>query len=144
MPHVSTRKIPDEHFEKIYTQFVSIIDTSGTKRKSDLLLKEFLTHSEKIMLAKRLAILWMLEEGISTHNISDTLCVSPSTVARISLRYEQGKYPYISNILKKNKQTLWESLEEIIRLSSQRYTGSRRWDWLNETERKYNQKILKD
>ena len=144
MPHVSNRKIADDQFKKIYTHLISMVDTAGTKRKSDSLLKEFFTESEKMMFAKRLAILWMIHEGISTHNIADTLLVSPSTVSRISARYEQHRYPYISTILEKNRQTIWQALEEVIRLSSERYTGKRRWDWLYEAERKYSKKIFKD
>ena len=144
MPHISTKKISDEHFKKIYQQLISLFDTAGTKRKSDLLLGEILTDTEKIMLAKRLSIVYLLDEGVSTHNISDTLSVSPSTVSRISLNYENNKYKYIKNILAKNKQAIWESLEEVIRIGAERYAGKGRWNWLNEAERRYDHKIFKD
>ena len=80
MPHVSNKKLSDADFKKIYDQFISIVDTAGASRKGDLFLKEFLTYTEKIMFAKRIAILFMLDEGVSKHHISQVLSVSPSTV----------------------------------------------------------------
>ena len=65
MTHVSKQKLKEEDFRKIYDQLISIFDTAGDDKRSDSLLKEFLTYAEKIMLAKRFAILCMLEEGVS-------------------------------------------------------------------------------
>lgn len=144
MPHISKNKLSKNDFEKIYDQMIVVFDTAGNKRKSDSLLRELLTPTEKVMFAKRLAILCMIDDKISEHYISYILSVSPSTVSRISLQYEQNLYPYISEIIRKNKQTIWDSLEKTIRESSLRYTGRKRWAWLNELERKYNRKIMKD
>jgi len=143
MTHVSKRKLKEEDFKKIYTQLISIFDTAGDDRRSDLLLKEFLTYAEKAMFAKRFAILCLLEEGVSKHFIGEVLKVSPSTINRISLKYESGKNPYIQKILIKNKKTIWDVLETIITGGLPPKIGRGRWQWLNEIERKQNRKIFK-
>ena len=143
MPHVSIKKLNDKYFEKIYDQLISVFDTAGTTRKSDIFLKEFLTETEKIMFAKRLAIICLLYEGVSRPYISQVLLISPSTVDRVSLNYENGKYPYISNILKKNSRTVWQIFEEMVHNQISAQVGKRRMKWLDEIERKYKRKILK-
>ena len=143
MPHISNKKLSDKDYKNIYNQLVSIFDTAGRKLKSDMLLKEFLTDTEKIMLAKRLAVLYMLDENISKHYISEVLLVSSSTVDRISLRYEIGKHPYIRNIIKKNKKKIWSVIGEAIEHGIQVRTGKKRYEWFNEINRKYNKTLLK-
>ena len=143
MPHISNKKISDENYEKIYNQLRSIFDTAGANRKSDALLQEFLTETEKTMLAKRLAILYMIDEGISKHYISQILSVSSSTVDRISMKYEVNKYPYIKAIIKRNKRTIWEIMEGVISNSVKHKLGKGRYDWFDEINRKYDRKIYK-
>ena len=143
MPHISQKKMNDKDFNKIYDQLVSFFDTAGNQRKSDILFREFLTDTEKIMLAKRLAVLCLIDDSVSEHYISYILSVSPSTVSRISLSYEQGKFQYISNIIRKNKQNIWDVLEGAVRSSMEGYVGPKRWAWLEEIDRKYKRKILK-
>ncbi|TSC70035.1 MAG: Uncharacterized protein CEO12_590 [Parcubacteria group bacterium Gr01-1014_46] len=143
MTHVSKKEISKENFSKIYNQLVIVFDTAGDDRRSVTLLKEFMTQAEKVMFAKRFAILCMLEEGVSKNFISNILNVSPSTVARISLKYEIGKFKYIENILKKNQKSIWDVLETIVTGGLPPRVGKGRWQWLNEIERKQNRKIFK-
>ena len=143
MPHISNKKLNDKYFEKIYNQLISVFDTAGTARRNDIFLKEFLTETEKIMLAKRLAIICLLYEGVSRPYISQVLLISPSTVDRVSLNYENNRYPYMANILKKNNRTIWQIFEEMISNQVSERFGKRRMKWLDEIERKYNRKILK-
>ena len=145
MPHISSIKINDKDLQKIHSQLISIFDTAGTNRRSDVLIKEFLTYTEKIMLSKRLAILFMLDEGVSQNHISRVLSVSLSTISIISLKFEQNKYPYLEDIMKKNRKTIWDSLEVIIRGGMPpKASGNARWKWLNEIERRQNRKIFKN
>lgn len=55
------------------------------------------------MLAKRLAIIVMLNEGCSIYRISDTLKVSSSTADRINDNLEKGSYNKILDLFKKNR-----------------------------------------
>ena len=143
MPHISSKEISEEDFKKIYTQLISIFDTAGNSRKSNIFLREFFTHTEKTMFSKRFAVLCMLAEGVSKHFISSVLEVSPSTIDRISTRYEQNKFPYVAEILRKNKKTIWDTLETIITAGLPPKIGKGRWQWLHEIERKQNRKIFR-
>ena len=143
MPHISSKELDGQYFKNIYNQLISVFDTAGTKRKSDALLGELLTDTEKIMFAKRLAAVCMLYEGVSKSYISEILFLSPSTIDRISLRYESESYPYISNILKNNAKTIWNVLEEMVYNGISKKLGKKRLTWLDEIERKYNRKVFK-
>lgn len=137
MPHISRRKLKKEQFEKIYEKLALIFDSAGKNKKSKLILEEFLTPTEKIMLSKRLAIIFMLNEKVSIHHISDTLFVSPSTVDRISLKHQFGEYSHISEITKKNKPEIWEILKTLILIGLTPRVGKNRWKWFYEIDRKY-------
>jgi len=137
MPHVSGRKLKKEQFEKIYEKLVLIFNNAGKNKKSKLILEEFLTPTEKIMLSKRLAIIFMLNEKVSIHHISETLKVSPSTVDRISLKHQFGEYKDISDLTKKNKPEIWEILKILILIGLTPKVGKNRWKWFYEIDNKY-------
>lgn len=143
MPHISEKKLDDKYFYKLYSQMIKIFDTTGTARKSQILLEEFFTETEKIMFAKRLAVICLLCEWVSRPSISDMLLISPSTVDRISLQYEIGNYSYLENLIKKNSRTMWEVLDDMIHDSVSKKLGKRRLAWITELERKHNTKIFK-
>ena len=78
------------------------------------------------MFAKRLAIVLLLEKGLPQHVISDELKVSTSTVTRISLGIDKGKY---NDILKMSgKMSVLEILERIILMGMPPRVGRGRWN----------------
>lgn len=83
-------------------------------------LDEFLTKTEKVMFAKRLAIVLMLEKGYSYYDIRDTLKVSTSTVQRIAQWLEKrGEgYQLALNKLARKKQleSFWQVIGEMIEM----------------------------
>ena len=137
MPHVSRKKLKKEQFEKIYEKLALVFNEAGKNKKSELILEEFLTTTEKIMLAKRLAVIFMLNEKVSIYHISETLFVSPSTVDRISLKYESGEYYYLSKITKKNRPEIWDILKTLILIGITPKCGKNRWKWFYEIDKKY-------
>ena len=143
MPHISSRKLSDENLKKIYDQLIRVFDTAGNKRRSDLFLKEILSNTEKIMLAKRLALICMLFEGVSKSYISEILLLSPTTVNKISFEFESGKYKYTKDVLRKNSRTIWAILGDMIEDGISMKVGRKRLAWLNEINRRYNRPIFK-
>jgi Trp operon repressor len=137
MPHVSKRKIKDDQFKKIYGKLTIVFDKAGKNNKTKLILEEFLTPTEKIMLAKRLAIIFMLNEKVSIYHIAETLFVSPSTVERMSLKYEYGDYSNLSDITKKNRADIWDILKTLILIGLTPKVGKNRWKWFYEIDKKY-------
>lgn len=113
MPHVSKRFLERKQFLQIHRELFKTITQLSRAGKTSLGLGELFTKTEKIMLAKRLAIVFMLDRNESIYAIGQILKVSPSTVARISVKYEKGDY---SELLKeiRAQNSFWGLLEKII------------------------------
>ncbi len=103
MTHVSSKELDSKLSEELFRKLLKVL---GQAEKKDNLLpvvEELLTSTEKTMLAKRLAIILMLTENTPQHRVVDILKVSPTTVAKISLGIEIGKYKAILQTSKKGK-----------------------------------------
>lgn len=116
MPHISSRKLDQVLLDKLLKKLVLIIGKAQDKNSLSPVLKELLTRTEKIMLAKRLAIVFLLSKKIPQDKISDLLKVSPTTVAKISLKMEMGKYNNILKVSAKEKFDLEELIMGILTL----------------------------
>lgn len=106
MPHVSKRKLDQKTFDKIFGKLVVVLERAQNKQKFISVLHELLTETEKIMLAKRLAIILLLFGDTPQHRIAEVLLVSPTTISKIALQVEIGKYDSIKNISTKEKVDL--------------------------------------
>ena len=115
MPHVSSKKLKKEHLQKLYNEFSNALEKSARKSWSKFFLRDFLTRTEKIMLAKRFAVIYLLSEGIPHSYIAESLGMSPATIARMSLKYEIGKYSSILKVAKRESKDIWGILEKILR-----------------------------
>ncbi len=74
-------------------------------------LDVFLTKTEKVMLAKRLAIVYLLSEGVEETKIAEILSVTQPTVSRLKLWFETKGSGYKTAINKLNRQKLLEELK---------------------------------
>ena len=87
--------------------------TSSLEMKA--VLHALLTKTEKVMLAKRLAIIYMLENGESWYRIQHTLKVSPSTVERLSHACDLGIYDALrKKIGAKRWNGFWRTMEALL------------------------------
>jgi len=117
MAHVSKLQLKKEHLEQLFGQLNRIIGKLDHNSSEDF-FSELLGKEEQIMLAKRFAAIVMLIEENSIYRISQLLLMSPSTVERIKLNLELGRYRTITLLLKKNKrgyEQFWTTLEIILR-----------------------------
>lgn len=103
MPHVSSKKLSSELTGKLFGKLITIFGKAQNQQSLSLIINELFTSTEKVMLAKRLAIVLMLANNIPQHRITEILQVSPTTVAKTSLMIEVGKYNAILKISKKEK-----------------------------------------
>jgi uncharacterized protein YerC len=114
MPHVSKHKLKPELLNKLSDKLLAIFQKAQKKDFLYSIFDELFTETEKIMFAKRLAIVLMLDKKIPQHRIVDMLKVSPSTVAKASLKIDIGKYSVILKISKKEKidieKIVWQIL----------------------------------
>lgn len=106
MPHISSKELDKEILEKIFRKLLLTLESAQNRRKLSPVLHELFTETEKIMLAKRLAVVLSLAGIIPQHRIAEALFVSPTTVAKISLDMEIGKYDAILSISKSERVDL--------------------------------------
>ncbi|MBI3289940.1 hypothetical protein HYZ78_00920 [Candidatus Microgenomates bacterium] len=87
MGHVSKRKLPEETKELIDKSLLWILSRLKGK-ESELIIESLLTPTERVMLAKRIGILFLLNEGKEENTIAETLKVTQGTVSRIKIQHK--------------------------------------------------------
>lgn len=137
MPHVSQKKLKRKNFNRISDQFIQTIATLKSPKETQRFIKELLTKTEQIMLAKRLAILFMLKHGYSFTQIEKTLKVTPNTVARYWKQNQKKAFTSITRDIAKDagKQEFWKELESTLLFGMPPYASSKaRWDMVRRAE----------
>jgi Trp operon repressor len=140
MPHISKRKLEDKHLDNLYNELVLTLDRGSKKIKTKQVLNQLLTKTEKVMFSKRLAIIAMLSKEIPVYDIANALNMSPATVSRMSVRFENNKYDLI---IKEGlgKKDIWQIIEEILTTGGSLpfKTDKNRWRGLQRSV--HNQKL---
>ena len=85
MAQISRRWIKPETEKTINQMIVSAIALCGSSSEAANFIDDLLTPTEKIMLAKRFAIAYLLLKGHSYGEIKDLLKVSTPTIGSVSL-----------------------------------------------------------
>jgi uncharacterized protein YerC len=106
MPHISKKKLGKKTVGKIFSKLIILLGKARNHREISNILDELFTETEKIMMAKRLALILMLDGNIPHQRIQEVLTMSPSTIARLYFGIERGKYEFIRNIAKKDRVDL--------------------------------------
>ncbi|MFH0863821.1 MAG: Trp family transcriptional regulator [Candidatus Gottesmanbacteria bacterium] len=118
MPQVSKYPIAQAVYEQIFELLHRVFSESTSKEDASNLLEDLLTPTERIVLAKRLAIALLLSKGYSYSNIGKILRVSKPTIAAVnlSLKYEgKGYKKFCDRILSEEKiRDVWEKIEETV------------------------------
>ena len=130
MPHVSSQKLNKQNLNKLYSEFGKAFEHAVRNSKTKFFLGDLLTKTEKIMLAKRFAVICLLSEGVPVFYIAESLKMSYSTIFRMSLKYDIGKYADIVNLIKKDRVKLWKILEKVIKAGLPPRVGRGRWKFL--------------
>lgn len=108
MAQISKRFLKKEVEERILDLFWSALSFLGSKERTASFLDDLLTSTEKLMLAKRLSVVFMLLKGYERTDISEILKISEPTIWRIksTLLYRgQGYKSVLERIMKEEK---WE------------------------------------
>ena len=112
MPRVSPRPLKKE----IEKEITANLDWTFSQLKSEPVakdfLEDFLTVEERLMLAKRLAVVYLLKEGFSYGKISEALKITPVTIGKIRLISKSGK-TRTAEIFNRTRKQL--SLKETLR-----------------------------
>ena len=112
MAQVSQYPLKKDVEKRLFELFWEVIEKLRTKEQIEEFLKDLLTPTEEVMLAKRVAIALMLLKNYDYRTIRDTLKVSLTTVGKVSLwlKYEGKGYRRV--LEKIIRQQRWEDFFE--------------------------------
>lgn len=127
MPHISSEKLDEDIIHKIFSQLVRTLEKASDKRATKYLASELFTHTERIMLAKRLAAILLVDKGVPQHVVADQLHMSISTISKIALKIEMGKYRAIRNISGKRREDMLTAIEKMMLMGMPPRYGRGRW-----------------
>lgn len=96
---ISKKPLSEKMLIKIYKLFFEVISRFNDQTDFYEIFNDILYLTEKIMIAKRVAIIYLLIKGINQDDIADTLKVSSATVSRYYALFYQ-KESKIIQILK--------------------------------------------
>jgi len=106
MAQLSPRVLNQKTSEKILDLFFQSLLKNKTQKEIKNFLDVLLTPTEKMMLAKRIAVLYLILQGIDHRTISNLLKVSTATVAKFSiiLKFENERTKKVlQKIIKERK-----------------------------------------
>lgn len=118
MTQVSRIGLRPDIWERIFNLFSESLLSIRRKDSLNDFLEDFLTPTERIMLAKRFAIPVLLAKGNDYLSIRRLLRVTPSTIARMNLlvKYSgKGLSPVVINVLKRDAtRIIWEEIQDVL------------------------------
>ena len=100
MTHISKKPLKSKVSKRLEKELLAALELSFQSKQSKPLLQLLLTHTEKIMLAKRLALLHMLGQNVPQAKIQKVLKVTSVTVSRYTQILKRGKNELSPNKLK--------------------------------------------
>jgi len=104
MARVSKNNLNPKQKAELESQLTEVIGKMNTNL-AQYFISEFFGPEERIMLAKRLAILALIHEQRPIHRISTYLHTSETTVANLRKRYANDEFTNTIKALTKNKAT---------------------------------------
>jgi uncharacterized protein YerC len=137
MAHVSTKRIKKKVADELADQFLTFLALAKSKHEARILAHELFSQTERVMLAKRLAIVVLLVRGYSFSQIEEALGVTAQTVARVWKETKEGRYEHIMRYarrhtehFKNRKEFSMDAFIRILHMSMPPRSG-RRWQTLN-------------
>lgn len=140
MPHVSKNKIEHTVVDEIESHLAILFARIKNKQDITIVLNDLLTRTERIMIAKRLAIILMLERNYPFRIISKTLKVSEATISAMRDRFDRGGdgFEKILSYFEEhnNFKKLDYLISAIIRLFAMPpYAGKGRWKFFEDSQK---------
>jgi uncharacterized protein YerC len=114
MTHVSRKKLDKKVLEQIMFFFGAILADLRTEAEVSTFLDSLLTNTEKLMLAKRLAMVVMLTEGVSDTQISQSLKTTYATIEKTKLLLGNKLAGYKVGLVKLKERKNWQLLRNAL------------------------------
>lgn len=87
----SAKDLTKKQQQAIVDQFITLIADLHSHEEAKAFFESFMTATEQLVFAKRLAIMWLLKQGKSYDEIKKQLHVSSATISSVaSLMQKQG------------------------------------------------------
>jgi uncharacterized protein YerC len=134
MPHISRQFLEKKREKELVRVLIENLTKKGNPKSRSSLCWELFTGVERLMLAKRLAIICLLGDGVPFEQISKELKVSSSTVARLWARMQQGKFKRTIQAVKKNKIDEFVGSIFSLLLTGPRGRHEPRWKFLEDIQ----------
>lgn len=136
MPQLSKNKLDAATRDEILKNFYFAVASLKQETDVALALDDLLTRTERLMIAKRIAAVFLLSQGWGLRDISKTLKMSTATILHLRAKSDGGKngYALIINLLtaRVKSRKFLERLERILGeildfMPPQKYDTRRRW-----------------
>lgn len=110
MVRINKNALPDAQIKHLHKQLDRMISGIAPEKMGGF-LQGLLGPEERLMLAKRLAVIVMLKEGYSDYRIAETLKLSPSTIHNIKVRQNKNSFAEVTKTITDHKETYIAILE---------------------------------
>src|SRR3989344_4680113 len=91
MTRISRRPVKDDVVERIFELFFQAIGKKSKKEDFLAVISDILSPTEKIMIAKRVTIIFLLMKNVDYQTISDVVKVASGTIAKFQIIMENSK-----------------------------------------------------
>lgn len=117
MPHVSRIKLDKKAERNLIKNLSLILAKIKKEEEMNIFLISLLTPTERLMLAKRIAIIILLKEGVSESHIASALHVTRVTVSRLQFFWEaRGEGYGIALKILENEKLMKEFRDGLLKL----------------------------
>jgi hypothetical protein len=134
MGHISKRTLNPSFSEALFKQLARTLADSAVSKERAMLVA-LLTDTERTMLAKRLALVYLIRQRIPEHVIVTTLKVSRSTVYKLRKDYEKGRFEPFGGkkrtMSREEREEFWRKVGKILRMGMPPMAGDERKYWMN-------------
>jgi len=131
MPHISRQFLKGNAEQELIQEMLDTLSVKRSPSRRKKITRELLMGVERLMLAKRLAIICMLGEGVAFEEIARKLKVSSSTVSRLWREMQKGRFKETLSAIQSDK-TSTKLLALIEALVMPRSRNAPRWKFIDE------------
>ncbi|HEY4498455.1 MAG TPA: hypothetical protein VJH94_00145 [Candidatus Paceibacterota bacterium] len=103
---------------------MTLLLTEYSDKTRHVLVNELLTPTERTMLAKRIALVFLIEQNAPTRKICRLLKMSPSSVARFQVKVERGTFSKTMEWIQRSRTPI--IIKMLLQLASIPFTAQRR------------------
>ncbi|MEK7597395.1 MAG: Trp family transcriptional regulator [Patescibacteria group bacterium] len=145
MVNISKRPVDEKKLFKLYQLFFEVVNNVEDKDEFLELIQDILSPVEQIMIAKRIAIIYLLTKRVEQIDIAENIKVSRATVGKFNLLFYKKKTRLIKTIesFLKNEKIghFFEDLFADVFIHPGIYIGHHKLKWEHE-KRKEERKMI--